>query len=68
MSLIHQKEQILKNLSAVLEAAGSSMAKAIKVNVFLTSMGDFAAMNEVYGRHFPDPKPVSVFLFLLIHA
>jgi len=37
------------------------MAKAIKVNVFLTNMGDFAAMNEVYGRHFPDPKPVSVY-------
>lgn len=35
------------------------MAKAVKVNVFLTNMGDFAAMNEVYGRHFPDPKPVS---------
>ncbi|KAM0723735.1 hypothetical protein Q7P37_000725 [Cladosporium fusiforme] len=51
-------EQVLKNLSAVLEAGGSSLAKAVKVNIFLADMGDFAAVNEVYAKFFPDPKPV----------
>lgn len=45
---------------AVLEAGGSSLAKAVKVNVFLANMDDFAAVNEVYGKFFPDPKPVSI--------
>lgn len=55
------QEQVLKNLSAVLEAGGSSLAKAVKVNIFLADMGDFAAVNEVYAKFFPDPKPVSLF-------
>jgi enamine deaminase RidA (YjgF/YER057c/UK114 family) len=46
---------------AVLEAGGSSLAKAVKVNVFLANMDDFAAVNEVYAKFFPDPKPVSLF-------
>jgi hypothetical protein len=46
---------------AVLEAGGSSLAKAVKVNVFLANMDDFAAVNEVYTKFFPDPKPVSIF-------
>lgn len=54
------QEQVLKNLSAVLEAGGSSMAKAVKVNIFLADMGDFAAVNEVYDKFFPEPKPVSI--------
>lgn len=54
------QEQILRNLGAVLEAGGSSLAKAVKVNIFLADMGDFAAVNEVYAKHFPDPKPVSL--------
>ena len=45
---------------AVLEAGGSSLAKAVKVNVFLANMDDFAAVNEVYTKFFPDPKPVSI--------
>jgi enamine deaminase RidA (YjgF/YER057c/UK114 family) len=45
--------------SAVLEAGGSSLAKAVKVNVFLANMDDFAEVNEVYAKFFPDPKPVS---------
>jgi 2-iminobutanoate/2-iminopropanoate deaminase len=45
---------------AVLEAGGSSLAKAVKVNVFLANMDDFAAVNEVYAKFFPDPKPVSI--------
>lgn len=50
--------QVLDNLSAVLEAAGSSMDNALKVNVFLTDMANFAAVNEIYGQYFKDPKPV----------
>lgn len=47
-----QAEQVLKNLSAVLEAAGSSLDKVVKSTIFLADMGDFAAVNEVYARHF----------------
>ncbi|KAH7403168.1 Endoribonuclease L-PSP/chorismate mutase-like protein [Cadophora sp. MPI-SDFR-AT-0126] len=52
-------EQALANLSAVLTAAGSSIDNVVKVNVFLTDMKDFSAMNEVYAKVFSkDPKPV----------
>ena len=47
-----QTEQICKNLSAVLEAAGTSIDKAVKTTCFLADMADFAAFNEVYGRYF----------------
>ena len=47
-----QTEQIMKNLSALLESAGSSMDKAIKTTCFLANMDDFAALNEVYGKYF----------------
>ena len=47
-----QTEQICKNLSAVLAAAGSSLDKVVKTTCFLAHMGDFAAFNEVYGRYF----------------
>ncbi|MEE1196751.1 MAG: RidA family protein [Lachnospiraceae bacterium] len=47
-----QAEQVMKNLGAVLEAAGSSFEKAIKTTCFLADMGDFAAFNEVYGKYF----------------
>ncbi|KAL1619780.1 hypothetical protein SLS54_006376 [Diplodia seriata] len=46
------------NLAAVLEAAGSDLSSVIKVNIFLTDMGDFAAMNDVYDAFFSEPKPV----------
>jgi 2-iminobutanoate/2-iminopropanoate deaminase len=52
-----QTERVLKNLAAVLKAAGSAMSKVVKTTVFLKSMGDFAAMNEVYGKHFQAPFP-----------
>ena len=52
-----QTEQVLKNLSAVLEAAGSSLKSVVKTTVFLADMNDFAAMNEVYAKHFSDNKP-----------
>ncbi|KAL4759721.1 Endoribonuclease L-PSP/chorismate mutase-like protein [Aspergillus foveolatus] len=49
--------QIIKNLSAVLEASGSSLADVAKVNVFLADMKDFQDMNEVYMEGFPEPRP-----------
>ena len=52
-----QTEQVVKNLKAVLAAAGSGFDQVLKTTVFLQSMADFAAMNAVYGRHFPEPFP-----------
>lgn len=52
-----QTEQVLKNLNAVLEAAGSSLNNVVKTTVFLADMNDFVAMNEVYARFFSDNKP-----------
>ena len=51
-----QTEQVMKNLGAVLEAAGSSYAKAIKTTCFLADIKDFAAFNEVYAKYFTE-KP-----------
>ncbi len=47
-----QTEQVMKNLGAVLEAAGSSFDKAVKTVCFLADMNDFAVFNEIYGRYF----------------
>ena len=52
-----QTDRVLKNLSAVLHAAGSSLDKTLRCTVFLKNMGDFAAMNEVYGRYFKQAPP-----------
>ncbi len=52
-----QTERVLKNLSAVLAAAGSSLAKVVKTTVFLKSMADFAAMNEVYAKFWKTAPP-----------
>lgn len=52
-----QTHQALHNLTAVLEAAGSSLANVVKTTVFLTSMGDFAAMNDIYATYFGDEPP-----------
>lgn len=52
-----QTDIVLKNLSAVLEAAGASLSRVVKTTVFLADMGDFAGMNEVYSRHFGDHRP-----------
>ena len=52
-----QTEQVLRNLSAVVEAAGGSLARVVKVTVFLKNMNDFAEMNAVYGRYFPADPP-----------
>ena len=52
-----QTEQVLRNLSAVLAAAGTGLDQVVKTTVYLADMNDFAAMNEVYGRHFADQPP-----------
>ena len=52
-----QTEQVLKNLEAVLRAAGSSLGSVVKTTVFLADMNDFTAMNEVYGKFFSENKP-----------
>lgn len=55
--IAEQTEQVIKNLSAVLEEAGTSLGRVVKTTVFLADMNDFAAMNEVYGRYFEAEKP-----------
>ena len=52
-----QTERVLRNLEGILRAAGASLATVVKTTVFLSDMGDFAAMNEVYGRHFGEHRP-----------
>jgi 2-iminobutanoate/2-iminopropanoate deaminase len=52
-----QTERVLKNLSAVLAAARTSLDKVVKTTVFLKNMGDFAAMNEIYGKFFTAQPP-----------
>ena len=52
-----QTERVMKNLDAILTAAGTSLSRVVKTTVFLADMGDFAAMNEVYARAFGDHKP-----------
>jgi 2-iminobutanoate/2-iminopropanoate deaminase len=52
-----QTERVLQNVKAIVEAAGSSLEKAVRTTVFLKDMNDFAAMNEVYARYFPSAQP-----------
>jgi 2-iminobutanoate/2-iminopropanoate deaminase len=52
-----QTERVLRNLSEVLEAAGSGLGKVVRCTVFLKSMNDFAAMNQVYGKYFNSAPP-----------
>lgn len=52
-----QADQVLKNLAEVLKAGGASLAHVARTTIYLVSMADFAAVNEVYGRHFGDHKP-----------
>lgn len=52
-----QTEQVLRNLKAVLEAADTSLDNVVKTTVYLADMADFAAMNEVYAKHFSTHKP-----------
>lgn len=55
--IAEQTERVLQNLKAVLEAAGSSLNGVLKTTVYLADMGEFATMNEVYGRYFPANAP-----------
>jgi 2-iminobutanoate/2-iminopropanoate deaminase len=55
--ITEQTEQVLKNLSAVLEAAGSGLDRVVKATVFLADMNEFAEMNQVYGRYFSNDPP-----------
>jgi len=52
-----QAEQMLKNLGAILEAAGSGLDQVVKTTVYLADMADFSAMNEVYAKYFSTHKP-----------
>lgn len=55
--VVIQTKQVLKNLQAVLEEAGSSMGEVIKTTIFLDSMDDFVIVNEIYAEAFGDHKP-----------
>lgn len=55
-----QSRQVLNNLEAIARAGGSSLANALKISVYLTDMGDFAAMNAVYASFFPERPPARV--------
>jgi 2-iminobutanoate/2-iminopropanoate deaminase len=55
--IAHQTERALVNLAAILEAAGTSMDGLVKTTIFYADVNDFATINEIYGRHMPDPPP-----------
>ena len=52
-----QTDRVLRNLSEILEAAGSGLGKVVRATVFLKNMSEFAAMNEVYGKYFSTAPP-----------
>jgi 2-iminobutanoate/2-iminopropanoate deaminase len=52
-----QADRALRNLAAVLDAAGASMNDVVKTTLFLADIGDFTAVNTIYASHFPDPPP-----------
>ena len=52
-----QTERALVNLAAILEAAGTSMDGLVKTTIFYADVNDFTTINEIYGRHMPDPPP-----------
>jgi 2-iminobutanoate/2-iminopropanoate deaminase len=52
-----QTERVMRNLAAIVKAGGLSMQRVVKTTVYLKSMGDFATMNEIYGRHFGEHRP-----------
>jgi 2-iminobutanoate/2-iminopropanoate deaminase len=52
-----QTDRVMRNLLAILEAAGSSLGKVVRSTVFLKDMNDFAAMNQVYGKYFSSAPP-----------
>jgi 2-iminobutanoate/2-iminopropanoate deaminase len=52
-----QTDRVMKNLASILKAAGSNLQKVVRATVFLKNISDFAAMNEVYGKHFSSASP-----------
>ena len=58
--ITEQTECVLKNLAAVLEAAGSGLDKVVKTTVFLADMNEFSGMNEVYATFFTNPAPARI--------
>ena len=56
-SIADETERIIANMSAVLSAAGATLANVVKTTVYLTNMADFAAFNEAYARHFTSDPP-----------
>lgn len=55
--IAQQTERVLENLKAVLEACGASLRSVVKTTVYLKDMGEFQAMNEIYGRYFSEDAP-----------
>ena len=55
-----QADRVLRNLDAILKAAGSGFDRVVRATVYLTSMDDFQAVNEVYARYFDEPYPARV--------
>jgi 2-iminobutanoate/2-iminopropanoate deaminase len=55
--IAEQTHQVMRNIKALLEAAGSGLEAVVKTTVFLSDMGDFSAMNEVYGQYFKENPP-----------
>ncbi|HXT68510.1 MAG TPA: RidA family protein [Vicinamibacterales bacterium] len=55
--IVEQTHQVLKNLGAVLAAAGTSYSRVVKTTVYLADMGEFSAMNEIYATYFTSPAP-----------
>lgn len=58
--IVRETERVLENLRAILTAAGSSMDRVVRCDVYLADLADFGAMNEVYGRAFPANPPARV--------
>jgi 2-iminobutanoate/2-iminopropanoate deaminase len=58
-----QTEQTMRNIAAILEAAGASLDDVVMMRVYLTSRDDFAGMNEVYGRYVNEPSPARTTVF-----
>ncbi len=56
-SIAEQTKRVLRNIEAILKQAGSNMSKVVRCGVFLKDMNNFAAMNEVYGKFFPNHPP-----------
>lgn len=55
--IVEQAKQVMANLKAVLDAAGSGFEKVVMTTIYLTNMADFQAVNEVYGAHFAENQP-----------